>query len=109
MDQAPVMSVVVTKRLPESVFWAVTVTPGSGMFPLLTRPWRLPPVTAAVVSGGLAGAVGAAGGCCGAGGAGASAWGKGDCEGAAALNATHISIDRIPLMAARRIVAPGCS
>src|ERR1035438_8801741 len=41
--QAPVMSVVVEKRLPVSVFCAVTVTPGRGMFPLLTMPCTLPP------------------------------------------------------------------
>jgi hypothetical protein len=37
------MSVVVEKRLPVSVFWAVTVTPGSGTAPLLTTPCSLPP------------------------------------------------------------------
>jgi hypothetical protein len=40
------MSVVVEKRLPVRVFWAVTVTPGRGMLPLFTVPWSTPPVTA---------------------------------------------------------------
>jgi hypothetical protein len=39
------MSVVVENFFPVRVFWAVTVTPGSGMLPLLTAPCSLPPVT----------------------------------------------------------------
>ena len=43
IDHAPVMSVVVEYFLPVRVFCAVTVTPGSGMFPLFTTPCSLPP------------------------------------------------------------------
>src|SRR4051812_1174586 len=67
MDQAPLMSVVVVKRLPVSVFWAVTVTPGSGTLPLLITPCRLPPVTTGADSGegtGWLAGVGSPGGDC---------------------------------------------
>src|SRR3954464_8178205 len=73
MDQAPLMSVVVVKRLPVSVFWAVTVTPGSGTLPLLITPCRLPPVTTGADSG-----QGAAGGLAGVG------WPGGDCASTSA-------------------------
>ena len=46
MDHAPVTSVVVEYFLPVSVFCAVTVTPGSGMLPLLTAPCKRPPAMA---------------------------------------------------------------
>ena len=39
------MSVVVEYFFPVSVFCAVMVTPGSGMLPLFTTPWSLPPAT----------------------------------------------------------------
>jgi hypothetical protein len=42
------MSVVVEYFFPVSVFWAVTVTPGRGTFPLLTTPCSLPPAVTGV-------------------------------------------------------------
>ena len=60
MDHPPPISVAVVKRLPVSVFCAVTATPGSGMLPLFTTPWSFPPLT--VASGPeVAGDTGAAG------------------------------------------------
>jgi hypothetical protein len=40
--------VVVEYFFPVKVFWAVTVTPGSGMFPLFTTPCSLPPAATGV-------------------------------------------------------------
>src|ERR1700729_939528 len=58
---APWLSVAVTYCLPVNVFFAVTLTPGSGVWPDLMIPDTVPPATA---DG--AGATGGAGGTCGA-------------------------------------------
>src|ERR1700676_3871044 len=110
MDQAPVTSVVVEKRLPVSVFCAVTVTPGKGTLPLFTTPCSFPPTTteAAFAGSGDAvddvGEVGAAtaGGVAGCGGAvvGASA------QAADSQQPNHPPAP-IPTMSLRGIRSPG--
>src|ERR1035437_10380552 len=80
--QAPVMPVVVWKRLPVSVFWAVTVTPGRGMLPLLTTPCSFPPVTTGTEEAGTCAA-----GACGAGALVAGAGATGGVAGGGARRA----------------------
>jgi hypothetical protein len=48
-----VISVVVAKLFPVRVFFAVTVTPGRGIFPDLITPCKVPPAVTAVDVGAL--------------------------------------------------------
>ena len=84
------MSVIVEKRLPVSVFCAVTVTPGRGVLPLLTTPCSLPPV---IVSPEAAGS--------GATGGGVGAYAK-----KTRLSATIAPINTVVRRYARRIQSP---
>src|ERR1035437_9995318 len=103
--QAPVMPVVVWKRLPVSVFWAVTVTPGRGMLPLLTTPCSFPPVTTGTEEAGTCVA-----GACGAGalvaGGGATGGVAGDCASAERPPTTRTPAATAYRTNSRRICAP---
>src|SRR5208337_3537643 len=99
--QAPLMPAAVEKRLPVGVFWAVKVTPGRGMFPLLTCPCSLPPDGAS--AGGLCTAGSLAAGALVAGWAAGVA---GDWARAAKPPATKIPATTAHCMASRRIHAP---